>query len=484
MTHAVRTRILTFCLAVLPAGIAFTQNPSSEASPEATVSASDVAHVYVGTAKGVYLYDAASNGKLTLVSGSPFKTTGMAIGSNGKYFITLGTDYVHSYAIAPNGAIGEQMSQINTQNYTGSDCGSPTAAIFDRTGQNLYVQLNKTRTVGVCVAYQTFDIAKASGTLTFNGAAVHDTDFFKQGLGFAITGNNQFVYAPNSFDGAPTTLSALHRESDGTLQFTNISETDPPPPYQGAGPNQAFILTADSTNHLAVGLADPGFENLILASYTVDSEGNIASTNTVNNYEISLVFANAMQLSPSGKLLAIGCNDNYPPLQLFHFNGANPITPYSANLTNDLIDQVQWDNNDHLYALSDSSKKLHVYTVTPTTIAEAPGSPYTIASPNGLNALVVVSNSCPAPASDGVHICLPASGSSVSSPVLVEAAAKITGTIANTQLWVDGVKKYNSAGSLTLTTSISLSAGIHRFAVVARNTAGQKWESAVNATVK
>jgi hypothetical protein len=483
MMHVVSTRVLICCLAVLPAGRAFTQNPSSQANPQATVSASDVAHVYVGTPKGVYLYRAASNGKLTLEPGSPFKTAGMAIGSTGKYFITVGTAYAHSYAIASNGAIGEQMSQTNTQNYTGSDCGSPTAAIFDRTGQNLYVQLNKSRGVGECVAYQTFDIAKASGALTFHGAAVRDTDYYKQGLGLAITADNQFVYAPNSFHGAPAKLSALRRESDGTLEFTNINETDPPPPFQGSGPNQAFIVAADSTNHLAVGLADPSFENLILASYTIDRDGDIASTNTINNYEISLVFADAMQISPSGKLLAVGCNDNYPPLQLFHFNGADPITPYSANLTNDLIDQVQWDKDNHLYALSESSKKLHVYTVTPTTIAEAPGSPYVIASPNGLNALVVVSSSCPAPDSDGVHICLPARGSSVSSPVRVEAAAKITGTIANTQLWVDGVKKYSTA-STSLTDSIGLSAGTHRFAVLATNTAGQKWESVSNLTVK
>ncbi len=66
----------------------------------------------------------------------------------------------------------------------------------------------------------------------------------------------------------------------------------------------------------------------------------------------------------------------------------------------------------------------------------------------------------------------------------VAAAAKITGTIAGTQLWVDGVKKYNAPGSATLTATINLSAGTHRFAVVAVNTSGQKWESAVNATVK
>jgi hypothetical protein len=67
--------------------------------------------------------------------------------------------------------------------------------------------------------------------------------------------------------------------------------------------------------------------------------------------------------------------------------------------------------------------------------------------------------------------------------VQAEASAKITGTIASTQLWVDGVK-VESTASNSLDTSIGLAAGTHRFAVVARNTAGKKWESAVNATVK
>ena len=93
------------------------------------------------------------------------------------------------------------------------------------------------------------------------------------------------------------------------------------------------------------------------------------------------------------------------------------------------------------------------------------------------------SGSCSAPTSAGVHLCVPASGSTVSSPVMVQATAKVTGTIASTQLWVDGVKKYSTASS-SLNTSISLAAGSHRFAVIASNTAGQKWESAVNATVQ
>jgi hypothetical protein len=49
---------------------------------------------------------------------------------------------------------------------------------------------------------------------------------------------------------------------------------------------------------------------------------------------------------------------------------------------------------------------------------------------------------------------------------------------------VDGVKKYTATSSKQLNTPISLSRGSHRFAVLAINTAGQTWESTVNATVK
>ncbi len=91
MRRAVAGSMLTLCLAILSAKPAFTQNPSSEVSLAVTASTSDVAHVYVGTTKGVYLYDAASNGKLTLVSGSPFQSAaGLLIGSNGRYLITFG----------------------------------------------------------------------------------------------------------------------------------------------------------------------------------------------------------------------------------------------------------------------------------------------------------------------------------------------------------------------------------------------------------
>jgi hypothetical protein len=86
-----------------------------------------------------------------------------------------------------------------------------------------------------------------------------------------------------------------------------------------------------------------------------------------------------LNMSPSGKLVAVRGGGG---LQVFHFNGSNPITHYIGLLTTDQINQMLWDNNHHLYPLSQSAGKLHVFTVTPTSAVEAPGSPYTISSPS------------------------------------------------------------------------------------------------------
>jgi hypothetical protein len=67
-------------------------------------------------------------------------------------------------------------------------------------------------------------------------------------------------------------------------------------------------------------------------------------------------------------------------LEVFHFNGAAPITRYSKVLTTDSISWIHWDKTNHLYALS-TGGRLYVYTVTPTSIAAAPGSPYTTSGP-------------------------------------------------------------------------------------------------------
>lgn len=91
---------------------------------------------------------------------------------------------------------------------------------------------------------------------------------------------------------------------------------------------------------------------------------------------------------------------------------------------------------------------------------------------------------CSAPTSPGVQICQPLSGATVSSPVAIQAAANVTGTFMRMEVWIDGVKQYSETTGAMLNTTSSMAAGTHRFAVLAYNTAGNKWEQAYNATVQ
>jgi CotH kinase protein/Bacterial Ig-like domain (group 3)/Bacterial Ig domain len=118
-------------------------------------------------------------------------------------------------------------------------------------------------------------------------------------------------------------------------------------------------------------------------------------------------------------------------------------------------------------------------TFTPTDTAH-----YTTAAKAVSITVTNAAGSCSAPTSAGVSVCFPINGSTVSSPVQVQAASTITGALDRMELWVDGVKKYTETSSKTLTTSISLGAGGHRFGIFAVNTAGTKWEGVVNATVR
>ena len=109
---------LKFVLPLLISTLAFSQTPATTPAP--------IAHVYVGTTKGIYLYNAATTGKLALVSSKPSTTpAGLLIGITGTHLVSLGTFIVHSYQLSSTGVIGKHVSEINTQDdYDNGNCGS------------------------------------------------------------------------------------------------------------------------------------------------------------------------------------------------------------------------------------------------------------------------------------------------------------------------------------------------------------------------
>jgi hypothetical protein len=373
-------------------------------------AATPVAHVYVQTTKGVNLYNTAPNGQLTLASGAPFKTIGLMVGTNGKFFFSNGTNLIHVYAMnTSTGAIGKEVANIDTSLYSGSECGTTGPAFLDHSGQYLYLEHDNARDEYqdlICYEVQSFKINTTTGHLTFLGSG-GDPSIDRHALppkGFTVTANNTFAYAFNDPGYGSPVLTLFKRQSAGDIQPWSFSETDAPTYGSDWGWLQ-FAVAADPTNHLAtVAMQEEGipFGNYtppFLVSYTVNTQGNVATTNTSKTMAKPIIWPTSLNMSPSGKLLAAAGNVQAaasfenptmsPGLQVFHFNGASPITKYSGVLTGDKIDFIHWDNANHLYALSNSSGKLYVYTVTPTAITTVPGSPFNVPYISNPSSLVV-----------------------------------------------------------------------------------------------
>ena len=416
MNNPCKTAVFVALVALLTAGPAFTQSPSDQAA-SATKAAAPVAYVYVQTQKGVNVYDTASNGKLTLVAGSPFATSGQMGGINGSHLISVGTNDLHSYAIESNGAVGKQASEVNTQSYSGANCGSTSfngvsnGALLDHTGKYFYIQLfgaQYQQGNTTCAAWQTYRVA-SNGDLTFLGSS--ETENYVDGSAQkstvpTISSNDKFGFGVTGQEYGTNVFSPFAISSDGVLgNNANFKETDPKGNPDGDWyyyPVIYPVVAADPSGHLAALMFSengPPFGATgawQLASYTINSKGGISSTNTYADMpapEVAQTYGGPflLQTSTSGKLLALAA---YPGLQLFHFNGASPITTYGpVLLPNVNIDQLAWDNSNHLYALSYSAQALYVFTVTPTSTSEVAGSPFKVTGAYGAEGLIVVPKS-------------------------------------------------------------------------------------------
>ena len=268
---------LTLAIALVSAAPAFAQT---------------AAYVYVQTSKGIDVFSASSTGQLTQVKGSLFADSGQMGAVNGSYLVSVGTDDMHVYPIESTGGVGKQVSQIDTQSYGGSQCGTNLGgALFDHTGKFLYVLLYPVNENdnGTCSAVQSYQIG-SNGQLTFLGDAVNESGYhgapFQIGIS-TISGSDTFGYGVYSQVYA-NSYSAFTRESAGAMMTNgSFTETDPKPNPSEDSNFFPLNVAADPTNHLAAlmyyAFAPSSTPAPQLASYTIQSNGSIISTNTYQN---------------------------------------------------------------------------------------------------------------------------------------------------------------------------------------------------------
>jgi hypothetical protein len=364
---------------------------------------------------GVYAYDASSSGKLTAIKGSPFQVAGQMVGTNGSYFVSADSTTVYAYAVESNGAIGKLVSQIDTQKYSGSQCGtmgfpSPSAGYYDspageynHTGQDVYVLLSGNEDQYgdlVCQSYQTYSISK-SGSLTFKGSTEFAEDGYStEGLP-TLTGNGEFgfnwLYSDFSGDPCSSILGLFKGESGGVLDYQDDNVNTPPAAPDG----DSWVLTAltdDPTDHIAMSMYTttdpdcndgPTFGPDKLVSYTVDNQGNLTTTNTYEEMP-SLpagTYTGLMKLDQSGKILAVAAGTG---VAFYRFNGTAPISAITGVIgESGEITRMGWDSDDHLYAQNEESGRLHVYAATTSGAKELSGSPTVIPYNNTYSSIIV-----------------------------------------------------------------------------------------------
>ncbi|HVI06838.1 MAG TPA: hypothetical protein VND65_00945 [Candidatus Binatia bacterium] len=341
------------------------------------------AYVYIAGSNGsqtqIEAYSASANGALTAVPGSPFKSDSIStLAASGQWLYGANTVDIFVYAIASTGAI-KPVSSINAQQYNGYADGGPISLFLDRTSSTLY-DLDIYGNNGANNTYQFFSSANPSGGLTYLGATASASPEFETSLSF-IPGD-KFGYGASNYHGFQN-IYGFSRAANGALTDMNLNTPIPAAPVGAYGP---YLAAADTTNHLAITLSPTNDMTPCgptqLASYTANSEGTLTTTNTSQNMPVLGVGSpNSIAISSSGTLLAVGGTSG---LQVFHFNGANPITKFTGPLVSDNISQVAWDSTGHLYAISQSTGKLYAFTVTSTTARPAPGSPHTVAGPMNL----------------------------------------------------------------------------------------------------
>jgi hypothetical protein len=368
---------------LLPAAATYAQTdvPASSSNP--------VAYVYVTRPTHIDGFAASSSGVLTPVPGSPFANTAVSDLAVTKKFLFGAGSEVTSYSIGSKGTL-KKITSVKTFQHEPDNCTQYGISDLqvDSAGSTLYAQEDPNCQGDGASPYLSFHI-ESNGDMEYLGPSGGYLDDATQGYTARLhfTGAGKFGYDGECQEDNNnlSDINIYKRESNGALSYIGQSNEVPAPGISG-DPYCAGLLATDGENHLAVALQQiqgtdgdngPLYGPYYLASYTADSNGNLTTTSTAENMpEASFTgdFAvGAMSIDPTNEFLAVGGQG----FAIYHFNGSKPITKYSGVLQSSVgFQEFGWDKAHHLYALGGG--KLFVYTVTSSSIKEAPGSPYSI----------------------------------------------------------------------------------------------------------
>jgi 6-phosphogluconolactonase (cycloisomerase 2 family) len=459
-----------------------------------------VAYIYVssnysGSNNRVVGYAANATGELTQISGSPWSDNLSYLASNGSFLFgstNIPNDNgknIFSYRVESNGAL-KYIGATNIQAASSQNaCNQAEDLLLDHTGSDLYVFVANADCNSE-VAYQSFAVNKSTGLLNYLGVTVPNA--FQLGHPLTMLADNDYAYA-SGIGAENAEICGYQKVSNGNLVDLNggvCNSAFPGTVGQPSGSNGDFgIVSADPTNHLAASIvytdASSGtYVGTKIETIAVDtSNGSQSTGSTYANMPETDTPASSVVMSPGGNLLAVGGSNG---VQIFNFNPNGQATANTGLITTAPITAMYWDKSSHLYAISNADNALHVFTVTATGAREAPGSPYSIPRPVGLagNSISTSGAACSAPTSDGVNVCSPVNGATVTSPVQMNAAATVSGGVYRFELWWGSTKLLSVSNSGIMDQSLSLAPGSYHLIFDARNSSGAHEYATRDITVK
>lgn len=369
--------------------------PPDQPTPNPTPAESNGPHLYVATNQYVpngdpsnpestYGYSVSTDGQLTQINGFPLPYALNGV-TSGKYLFAADSDGVHisTYQINSDGSVAKVQSFDDTQASAKAcfQCVPGTPQFADPTGSRLYVTAGYLDGGDWNAYLQTFAINPSDGSITY---VASDMWIESRGWGQvfgSFSGDGAFLYGTNE-----TTENSMVVFANQAANGSLSEPSNPFPVLNGLAydPAYSMVVGADTTNHLVVAFqasdanGNPTWP-IQLASFTINSDGSLTTTNS--NAQMPQAPSYVGTVSPDGTLIAMaGANNG---IQLYNFNGANPITALGGALTTDSIRQLAWDSQNHLYALS-NSQKVYVFNLTSSGATPAPGSPHSITNAWGL----------------------------------------------------------------------------------------------------
>jgi len=365
-------------------------NPPGSNPPGGSPADSNGPHIYLAAnsssgGPSTYGFSVSSDGQLTPISGFPLSYSIWGVAS-GNYLFATNADGVHidTYKISSDGSLTKVQSFDDTKASANAcaQCQPGMPQLADPTGTKLYISAGYLDGGDWTSTLQTFSIDPATGAISYVS-----TDMPIEGRDWAqvygsFSGNAAYLYGTNETTFTNNVVLAS-QTSNGSL---SSSPTEPALHGLSSSSVDSMVIGTDSTSHLVAAIqasnanGDPGAP-IQLASFTINSDGSLTTTNSSEQMPQAPSLNGSV--SPDGTLIAmVGAKSG---IQLYNFNGADPITALGGMLATDQITSLSWDKQHHLYALS-SSHMLYVFNVTSAGATPAPGSPHSL--PNAFNLLV------------------------------------------------------------------------------------------------